>query len=187
MFLVRLNAIASREDVLALSFAVTYWDRLGWKDTFGSPRFTARQRDYARAGKGEVATPEFVVNGTYAVVGSNRPALEAAITKARSARSAPVISVGPSGVRIAAVKAAAPATVWMVRYDPQTREVPIRAGENGGRTLPHRNIVRELVRLGDWTGQAVSFALPSPSERSLATAVIVQRGSGGPIVAARKL
>lgn len=32
------NAIADRPDVLALSFAVTYWDRLGWKDIFGSPR-----------------------------------------------------------------------------------------------------------------------------------------------------
>ena len=181
-----LNAIASRDGVLALSFAVTYWDRLGWKDTFGSPRFTARQRDYARAGKGEVATPEFIVNGTYAVVGSNRPALEAAITRAGSAGGTPNISTGPSGVRIAAVTGATSATVWMVRYDPQTREVPIRAGENGGRTLPHRNIVRELVRLGDWTGQAVSFALPASRERGLATAVFVQRGSGGPIVSARK-
>ncbi|KAK0360717.1 hypothetical protein LTR94_026218, partial [Friedmanniomyces endolithicus] len=27
------NAIADRPDVLALTFAVTYWDRLGWKDT----------------------------------------------------------------------------------------------------------------------------------------------------------
>ena len=43
-----LNALAGRDDVLALSFAVTYWDRLGWKDTFASPGFTARQWDYAR-------------------------------------------------------------------------------------------------------------------------------------------
>src|SRR5271169_1698142 len=28
------NALSERPDVLALSFAVTYWDRLGWKDTF---------------------------------------------------------------------------------------------------------------------------------------------------------
>ena len=27
-------AISDRPDVLALSFAVDYWDRLGWKDTF---------------------------------------------------------------------------------------------------------------------------------------------------------
>ena len=31
-----LNALSERPDVLALSFAVTYWDRLGWKDTFAN-------------------------------------------------------------------------------------------------------------------------------------------------------
>ena len=81
--------IADRRDVLALSFAVTYWDRLGWKDTFGSPRFTARQQDYARAGRGQVATPEFIVNGAIAVVGSNAPAFDAAIAKAGPPRGGP--------------------------------------------------------------------------------------------------
>ncbi|WP_068076867.1 DUF1223 domain-containing protein [Novosphingobium lentum] len=182
-----LNAIADRGDVLALSFAVTYWDRLGWKDTFGSPGFTARQQDYARAGRGEVATPEFIVNGTYAVVGSNRPALEAAVARAGFASGGPAISASASAVRVAAATASGPATVWLVRYDPRTREVPIRAGENGGRTLPHRNIVRELVRLGAWTGPAASFPLTAAHETGLATAVFVQRGNGGPIVSARKL
>jgi hypothetical protein len=30
-------AISDRADVLALVFAVDYWDRLGWKDTFSKP------------------------------------------------------------------------------------------------------------------------------------------------------
>jgi hypothetical protein len=34
---------ARRSDVLALSWQVTYWDDLGWKDTFSKPAFTARQ------------------------------------------------------------------------------------------------------------------------------------------------
>ena len=182
-----LNAIANRGDVLALSFAVTYWDRLGWKDTFGSARFTARQQDYSRAGRGEVATPEFIVNGTYAILGSNRPALDAAIARARALTGGPTITKVPSGVHIEALPRSAPAVVWLVRYDPRTRQVPIRAGENGGRTLPHRNIVRDLVRLGDWTGQARSFVLPNAREVGLATAVFVQRGSGGPVMSARKL
>ncbi len=182
-----LNALAGRGDVLALSFAVTYWDRLGWKDTFGSPRFTVRQQDYADAGRGQVATPEFIVDGTYAVVGSNRVALDAAIARAGVARAKPAISASATNVRIEQGTAGPPATVWLVRYDPRTREVPIRAGENGGRTLPHRNIVRELVRLGDWTGPAIAFPLPSPRENGLASAVLVQRGKGGAILAARKL
>lgn len=182
-----LNAIADRPDVLALSFAVTYWDRLGWKDIFGSPRFTARQQDYARAGQGEVATPEMIINGAYAIVGSDRRAFDAAIAKAGAPSGGPDISLDGATVRLTKAVARGSATVWFVRYDPRLREVSIRAGENGGRTIPHRGIVRELVNLGFWTGSAVSYALPPVGERGLASAVLVQRGTGGPIIAARKL
>lgn len=182
-----LNAVADRPDVLALSFAVTYWDRLGWKDTFGSPRFTARQQDYARAGQGEIATPEMIINGSDAILGSDRRAFDAALAKTGAPSGGPDISLDGATVRFAKAAARGSATIWFVRYDPRSRDVPIRAGENGGRTLPHRGIVRELVSLGSWTGAAVSYALPPVTERGLASAILVQRGSGGPIIAARKL
>lgn len=182
-----LNTIADRADILALSFAVTYWDRLGWKDTFASPGFTNRQQDYAAAGRGQVATPEFIVNGTYAVVGSNRAALEAAIAKAGGAIGGPKIAMEGSGIRVGKAPVGKAATVWLVRYDPRSRDVPIRAGENGGRTLPHRNIVRELIKLGTWSGPAVALKIPSPPERGLKTAVLIQRGAGGPILSAHKI
>ncbi|HEX4270012.1 MAG TPA: DUF1223 domain-containing protein, partial [Rhizomicrobium sp.] len=57
-------ALSSRRDLLTLSFGVTYWDYLGWKDTFASPQYTARQWDYAHAfHHSEVYTPQVVVNG----------------------------------------------------------------------------------------------------------------------------
>ena len=182
------NAIADRPDVLALSFAVTYWDQLGWKDTFGSPRWTARQWDYARhAGRPQVGTPQVIVNGGPAIVGSNRQQLDAVIAKAGPPRGGPELAVAGSTLRVGSRPAAAPSTVWLVRYDPRSRAVPIRAGENGGRTLPHRDIVRELVKLGIWTGPAASWTIPAAQEAGLASAVIVQRGAGGPIVAALKI
>src|ERR1700678_1390875 len=62
-------ALADRPDLLTLSFGVTYWDDLGWKDTFASPQFTARQWDYARAlHHTEVFTPQVVVDGRADVV-----------------------------------------------------------------------------------------------------------------------
>jgi hypothetical protein len=56
--------LSDRPDLLTLSFGVTYWDELGWKDTFASAQFTARQWDYAHAfHRAEVFTPQVVVNG----------------------------------------------------------------------------------------------------------------------------
>jgi hypothetical protein len=182
-----LNAIADRPDVLALSFAVTYWDQLGWKDTFGSPRFTARQQDYAQAGRGEVATPEFIVNGSHAVLGSDRGAFANAIAEAGAPTGGPEIAADNQSVSLSHAAGGTPATVWLVRYDPRSRNVPIRAGENGGQTLPHRDIVRELTRLGERSGAPERFALPPAREAGLASAVLVQRGTGGTIIAARKL
>jgi hypothetical protein len=90
-------------------------------------------------------------------------------------------------VALASGKSLQPATVWLVRYDPQVRWVSIRAGENSGRKLPHRDVVRELVALGEWNGAATSLQLPAAKEPHLANAVLVQSGKGGPIIAARKI
>src|ERR1700744_2992761 len=76
------NALADRPDILALSFSVTYWDYLGWKDTFAQPVFTQRQRDYARNLPGGVYTPEVVINGRTPIVGIKRDELAGAVARA---------------------------------------------------------------------------------------------------------
>ena len=59
-----INALASDPQLLVLDFAVTYWDRLGWKDTFARPEYTQRQWDYAHGLKHHnVYTPQVVVAG----------------------------------------------------------------------------------------------------------------------------
>ena len=97
-----------------------------------------------------------------------------------------MVTVDGAKVSIAAAPASKPATVWLVGYDPRTVQVPIRAGENNGRTLPHRNVVRQLVSLGSWNGKAASFTAPA-TPAGLKRAVLVQAGSGGVIVAAVRL
>ena len=182
------NAIAGRPDILALSFAVTYWDQLGWKDSFGQPAFTARQWDYAHAGgRGEVATPQVIVNGRGTVVGSNAGQLAAAIRANARGEAGPSIVRTGSQVVIGKASAARPATVWLVRYDPRTIAVSIRAGENGGKTLPHRNIVRSLDALGSWNGPQMAFAIPAATDPNYRSAILVQEGKGGRIVAASRI
>ena len=180
-----LNAIAGDPNVLALSYGVTYWDQLGWKDIFAKPQFTARQWEYARRrGRDNVWTPQVYVDGQADLVGSNRAQLDRTVAAARV--SGPAVAIGSGRVTVGAGPARAkPATVWLVRYDPRTLNVPIRAGENGGRTLPHRNIVRELTAIGRWTGPGATYALPA-ARPGLATAVLVQDGPGGAIIAAAK-
>ncbi|MGH6632104.1 MAG: DUF1223 domain-containing protein, partial [Sphingopyxis sp.] len=183
-----LNAIAGRADVLALSFAVTYWDELGWKDTFAQPRFTERQRDYAQAsGRGQVFTPQMIVNGRGVLVGRGPDEVAEFMRRFDRGSSGPTVTAAADSVTIDAVKASSPATVWLVRYDPRTRNVPIGAGENGGRTLPHRNIVHALERLGQWTGAPASFAIAASPDPDWRSAVLVQQGPGGPIIAARRI
>src|SRR5579864_8039513 len=66
------NALADRPGMLVLSFGVTYWDDLGWKDTFADPAYTQRQWDYAHGLRhAEVATPEVVVDGKRDLVGND--------------------------------------------------------------------------------------------------------------------
>lgn len=139
---------AKRPDILALSWQVTYWDDLGWKDTFSKPAFTARQWDYAHAfHRDNVGTPEVVVNGRADVVGSRPGEIEALIREVDRGVSGPEVQIADGRVTVGAGEGRA--DVVLVRYDPNTVQVPIRAGENGGRTLPHRNVVHEVVRLGE--------------------------------------
>ena len=181
------NALSGRPGVLALSFGVTYWDNLGWKDTFASRQFTDRQWAYARAlGHSNVGTPQVVINGRRDVVGIDRPGLEAAVATATRAPG-PSLSLRADSVAIGAGKAPSrPADVWLVRFDPRVRQVPVRRGENGGKTLPHRNIVVAMQRLGAWSGEPATYRLPPSSDPALGTAILVQSAAAGPILAAAR-
>lgn len=179
------NRIADDPRVVALIFSVTYWDQLGWKDTFAQPTFTARQWDYARFNhRSSVATPQVWVEGRVAIVGSDTRQLAAAIAAAHGTVPAPQLTAGEVAVPAAPAPSGG-ADLWLVRYDPRSIAVPIKAGENGGKTIAHRDIVRQLVKVGHWSGQAVRFAIPGGAN-GLATAAFLQAGRGGPILSAAK-
>jgi hypothetical protein len=181
-------SLGARPDLLTLSFGVTYWDQLGWKDTFAKKQYTDRQWDYARAfHRTEVFTPEVVVNGRADVTGTDRDELEALIRREAAAGDGPVVSIANGAVNLgSASRKSGAADVWLVRYNPNIEQVAIARGENEGRTLPHRNVVKELVKLGSWNGSAESFAIPRAAHDGLRDAFIVQDGPGGPVLAAAR-
>lgn len=186
-----LAELARDPGVLALSFHVDYWDYIGWKDPFAAAAYTQRQRDYAATlGLRYVYTPQMVIDGKHDVVGSNRSAVMKAIERART--SAPQVAVsldsteGGRAVLSAGAAPAEAATVWLIAFD-DGHDTEVARGENRGRALHNSNVVRELTELGRWSGEAETFALDfakAKAEGRGGCAVIVQQGSGGPIIGA---
>src|SRR5258708_37659073 len=77
-----LARMANRDDVVALSYPVDYWDYLGWKDTLASPKFSERQRIYASTrGDGAIYTPQAGGNGLVPVNGADEGMIGGTIEK----------------------------------------------------------------------------------------------------------
>jgi hypothetical protein len=181
-----LAQLADQPGVLALTFAVDYWDYLGWPDTFAQPLFAERQRAYAKTmAIREVYTPQVVVNGRYQTGGVRSDQVDELVAKAAAdARNPPDMLFMVNG-KVAVGSGPVPrggAEVWLVRFDPRQIEVTPRRGDNRGETLVHRNVVRQMVRLGGWYGRPTAFRLPKAEEEGLKTAVIVQGARGGRII-----
>lgn len=165
-----LGEFAREPGVIALTFPITYWDYLGWKDAYGQPAFTARQRAYAALrGERQVFTPQAIVNGEPSMIRSDRASLERALRRARasSATQVPVrsweegdsicIDVGASALE-------AQADLWLLPVM-RHRRIAIGGGENKGQILDYINVVRGMHRIGLWTGRAAHFEVPRHAAR----------------------
>ncbi|GJJ07853.1 hypothetical protein Clacol_002059 [Clathrus columnatus] len=182
--------LADDSDKLVLTYEVTYWDYLGWPDTFANKAWDQRQRDYSAAFRSKsVYTPQVIVNGVSYGVGSRQKELQ---TILHDGKSAPLASSASVTVSTGQVTITGPdnskGIVQLVLYDPQNHKVAIGGGENRGRNLPHRNIVRDLTVLGTWEGGKQQFPLPELNNADgLKAAIIIQNGRGGAIIAATKI
>jgi hypothetical protein len=176
-----LAELATRPDVLALSFHVDYWDRLGWKDPFSSVAATERQDRYARLlGLATVYTPQIIVDGHWQAVGSDRDMVDQALAAARRAPRAVAVRLtlhhGEARVGLGAEPAGVPAALLMVGFD--RRHVDrVGGGENDGRTLTHVDVVRDFAAIGRFSGAAGMIAVPLPW-RADRVAAILQTDDG---------
>ena len=156
-----LGELAERDDVVALAFHVTYWDRLGWRDTFGKSISDDRQYAYGRQLRARsVYTPQAVVAGEIDVVGSNSRQLETAIDVVRDHGQAKRLVVAADGtVDLSHLQAAIGVELWAAAYA-KRREVVIERGENRGKTLPYHQIVRVFEEIGSLREQGPELVLP---------------------------
>jgi len=167
-----IGELAKDPSIIALSMPIDYWDYLGWKDTLADSRFSARQKAYSRMrGDREVYTPQAVINGSVHVIGSDRSSIENAIGTTRKSdevMSIPV-TMTQAGKQITVSVAAAskiPAAmhgeVWICSIS-KAVPISIARGENHGKEITYHNVVRNLVKLGDWNGNPGSWTVPLDS------------------------
>ncbi len=149
--------------VYALSFHVDYWNRLGWKDPFSSAKWSDRQRNYAERLPGGVYTPECVVNGSKAFVGSDKEKLAQAVSSALKEPTNVGLSVGVEqhgnviSVRVTTTDAPIGTELVACLVEDGLSTV-VKRGENGGHTLHHAHVVRSFVS-APLTGGAVLLEL----------------------------
>jgi hypothetical protein len=186
-----LGVLAGQPNVIALGFHVDYWDDGGWRDRYSMPEATQRQRRYVDALRlASAFTPQLVIGGSRSFVGSDGRGIAPVITAAL-AQASPGIAIETSvagGELLVSLPDGGDGRnydVNLVAYIPQATTA-IGRGENSGRTLTDFNIVRQIRRLGAWTGKAATFhvalaALPADANHA---AVLVQRVNLGPMAGA---
>jgi hypothetical protein len=190
--------LAKRKDVIALSLPITYWDMLGWKDTYATDANTQRQKSYARAmSHSGIYTPQMIVDGRFDVVGNQRDrvmaALAARVNDGLGEISIP-ITIGTASGRVEIVIPAAKtktkplATIWVMRTLNQGA-VNVEQGENRNHLLTYTNVVRDLQRAGEWSGEAMKIDLPLnlANAKHDGIAVILQARDYGPVLGAATL
>jgi hypothetical protein len=163
-----IGELAKDPSVIAISMPIDSWDYLGWKDTLADSRFSARQKAYSRMrGDREVYTPQAVINGSVHVIGSDLAGIESAIgtTHKEGVMSVPVTMTQAGKQLTISVAAASKAPVaqhgevWICSIS-KAIPISIGRGENRGKELTYYNVVRNLVKVGDWNGDQGSWTIP---------------------------
>jgi hypothetical protein len=179
-----LTALAERDDIVALAYHVDYWDYVGWKDTFAQEAYSDRQRAYAKSwGSSRIYTPQIVVNGAKAVVGSRRNEVQQAVGSA----SLPLtmdLTLNGDMLKITVPPKAelSDAVVWLVTYM-ERADVKIGSGENAGKSMVYTQVVTGRQVLGMWESE-IGAELKLPLGEVLGAtnsgiAIVVQQERGG--------
>jgi len=184
-----LHALSVNDTVIPLSFHVTYWNHLHWKDTFSREFSTQRQRNYAaHRGSRRVYTPQMNINGGKDFVGSNRGQLNNAL---QSVAPIAAISLERDGETLAV---SLPVLDGKKNYTlrlfgvQSLESVDISSGENRGRRVTYSAPVTYTQDLGLWQGQSEIKVFKLPDNPALSRYVVIAQEDGfGKILAAGQI
>lgn len=181
--------------LIVLEEHVDYWDDQGWRDPFSSHALTQRQSEYVDRlhVKNGPYTPQMVVDGSEAFVGSDRPQAGRAFAKETSV---PKISVQISGLHVEEGKilthveiGAAPAKAEVfIAIALDHAQSQVLRGENGGRQLQHVAVVEQIssvgtAKAGEPFSKDVAIHMAHP-EREYRVIAFVQQADQGRVLGA---
>jgi len=190
-----LYEMADRDDVVAISWHVTYWDYIGWKDPFATDWGTTRQRTYrGQLGNSYVYTPQMVIDGRHDVVGSRRSDVLRTVTGSRDDAPRRIAidldrdtAAGELVLTFTPRKLDRPLEIWLIGYS-GVHETKVSRGENRGATLRNTHIARTFDRVGSWDGTGGTIRVQMPIHDDISGfAVILQEPGQGAIHGAAKL
>ncbi len=138
-----LARLSQQKDVIAISWPVTYWDQLGWKDTLARPSNTKRQYAYATAlHQDGVYTPQAVIDGVTHTIGSGAADIAREISQREGKPAAVTVSLALTATNQVQIKTSAAADSYDVRLVTlkASETVAVGRGENSRRALTYTNI-----------------------------------------------
>lgn len=161
-----LAASADGKEIYALSFHVSYWNRLGWKDPYSSEQFTQRQRKYgAIMNLQTIYTPQMIVNGAYEFVGSSKSKAEYYLDKALEKPAD--VDIALEGLSIKngllsfqySLDGESENNLLNVAIVEKQVENHVPRGENRGLTLKHENVVRNFKTISAKNAGSISLEI----------------------------
>ncbi len=177
--------LARDPEKLILTYGVTYWDYLGWKDTFGQAKFTERQRAYGRALHiGNVYTPQIVLNGAAHSPRYSRNDVETMPLDMKRPKIDLVNTQNGLRVQVPDGMTADPIEIALVAYVPGEHSVDVSKGENRGRTLRLANVVKDVTIFQPSKGLDVETNIRP--QNGLAYASLVHDVKSGKIITAAR-
>ena len=155
--------------VYALSFHVDYWNRLGWVDKYSSAAFSRRQEAYERRERrGDVYTPQMIVNGGDGFLGSDRETEQRLVKEAlaREPLATVRLTVERAKEKTLGVKYEVAGTtdhcVLNLALVQRGVVTEVKRGENDGKTLRHDNVVRWFKAFGLDRARSGEVKIPLP-------------------------
>jgi len=183
-------------EVLILGEHVDYWNRLGWTDRFSSAALTQRQADYARRFELDSSyTPQMVIDGHVELVGNDEQGVHRQLVLASRLPKPAQVKLSWAGkdqlkVDIDGITERDGKVLLAITEDGLFTQVG--SGENGGRTLRHSGVVRDLREIGSlhhgqFTATVKAVRQSGWMSENLRAIVFVQKSGHGDVSGAASL